>query len=509
MFAAHTHPITRSLFASQNGVGGQALGWLGTSALLLVMAAPGSAKDVRLSIPKHTKPTPVQQLNQEGVRAVEKHDYKKAKTLFYKAYLLDPNDPFTLNNLGYVAELDGQVDRAERYYALAASQSSDAVVYKSTEKDSIGKPVNQIAGNAADSEMQINRANVYAIGLLQKDRAPEADLALQKALKLDPNNPFTLNNLGYAKEKEGELEDAYRYYMNAARQNSTTPIVVTLHASWRGKGISDIASKNADKVKILMQREQDVPAQVARFNTRGVAAINRNDYKLAREYFESAYKLDPKNAFALNNMGYLAELDGDRESADFYYGKAKEADQSSMRVAYATRKDAEGMKLAAVANGSDDAVVKATEEAAEVRRQQGGSVVLRNRDNSLVVEPAIPPRPEPSQPIRSEENPVPANGGLLQPLPDNQQPGAQPQPPTQQPPPPQGNGGLLMPLPDDQQPGAQPQQPQSSPPPQQQTQPQASPQVANPQGGLLMPLPDDQQPAVVQQPQSQGQPPPK
>ena len=35
-------------------------------------------------------------------------------------------------------------------------------------------------------------------------------------------------------------------------------------------------------------------------------------------------------------MGYLAEMDGDRETADYYYDKAREADQSSMKVAYAT-----------------------------------------------------------------------------------------------------------------------------------------------------------------------------
>ena len=91
-----------------------------------------------------------------------------------------------------------------------------------------------------------------------------------------------------------------------------------------------------------MAREQDTTAQVARLNTRGVAAINRNDYKLARQYFEKAYKLDPKNAFALNNMGYLAEIDGDRETADYYYGKAREADQSSMKVAYATPQGCRG-----------------------------------------------------------------------------------------------------------------------------------------------------------------------
>src|SRR5512135_2505793 len=187
--------------------------------LLVALATVAAAKDVRISIPKRSKPTPVQKLNQEGVKEVQKHNYKKAKALFYKAYLIDPNDPFTLNNLGYIAELEGQADRAERYYSLAQEQGSDALVFKSTEPAAVGKPVGQLAGNAADTKMQVNRINVYAIGLLQKDQAPQADLALQKALKLDPSNPFTLNNLGYAREKQGELEQAYRFYTQAANQH--------------------------------------------------------------------------------------------------------------------------------------------------------------------------------------------------------------------------------------------------------------------------------------------------
>jgi len=457
-------------------------------------------KDVRLSIPKRTKPTPVQKLNQEGVKELQKRQYKKAKATFYKAYLIDPNDPFTLNNLGYIAELEGQADRAERYYSLAQAQGSDAIVYKSTERAAVGKPVDQIAGNAADNKMQVNRINVAAIGLLQKDQAPQADLVLQKALKLDPTNPFTLNNLGYAREKEGELEQAYKFYSEAASQHSDTPIVVSMRPSWRGKPISEIAASNASKVQNVMEHEQNVSAKVARLNTRGVAAINRNDYKLAKQYFQEAYKLDPKNAFALNNMGYLAELDGDKETADFYYDKAREANQSSMKVAYASRKDVEGMKLASVANDSDDAVNKAIDEAAALRRAQGGPVVLRYRNNQPVLEPAIPPKPV--QP----ENPTPAPSGneILQPLPENEQPPAAR--PYGQPPlgnaPANSGGGLLQPLPEDEQPPAA--QGQGAQPP---------------QGGIIEPLPDNQQPPAAQgsgqqqqqpnvprPPQSQSQP---
>src|SRR4051812_45180701 len=145
------------------------------------MAGAAFAGDIHLKLPKKSHPTPVQKLNQDGVKAVEKHDYKKAKKLFYQAYLLDPDDPFTLNNLGYMAELDGEIDRAQRYYALAAEQNSDAVVDRATIKKAEGKAVAQVAGSAADDQMRVNRLNVYAIGLLEKDRAPEADVALQKA----------------------------------------------------------------------------------------------------------------------------------------------------------------------------------------------------------------------------------------------------------------------------------------------------------------------------------------
>jgi Flp pilus assembly protein TadD len=100
------------------GLIGASLGW----------ASRATAGDLKITLPKRSHLTPVQRLNQEGVQAVRKHSYEKAETLFYRAYLLDPDDPFTLNNLGYISELQGQVDRALSFYALAGKQTTDAVV---------------------------------------------------------------------------------------------------------------------------------------------------------------------------------------------------------------------------------------------------------------------------------------------------------------------------------------------------------------------------------------------
>ena len=99
--------------------------------LAILASVPASAGDIKITIPRHSKLTPVQRLNREGVEAIRQHKYSKAESLFYKAYLLDPDDPFTLNNLGYISEMQGEIDRAQRFYSLAAEQSSDAVIDRS------------------------------------------------------------------------------------------------------------------------------------------------------------------------------------------------------------------------------------------------------------------------------------------------------------------------------------------------------------------------------------------
>src|SRR5947207_3136843 len=179
--------------------------------LSIVVAQTLGAQDhqLRIPLPKKSKYTPVQALNRDGVQALKGHHIDKAKRLFYKAYLIDPNDP------------------------------------------------------------------------------------------------FTLNNMGYAREKEGELEDAIKYYNQAAMTGARDPIVMALNKDWRGRPIGEVAARNAEKTRKELEKGEDKRATVARLNLRGVSALNRNDRDAARGYFQKAYKMDADNAFALNNMGYL------------------------------------------------------------------------------------------------------------------------------------------------------------------------------------------------------------
>ena len=74
--------------------------------------------------------------------------------------------------------------------------------------------------------LQVNHANVEAVRLLSQGRASEADLMLQQALKTDPN-VYTLNNLGAAKEMEGENEEALKLYDRASRTTNASAVVTS------------------------------------------------------------------------------------------------------------------------------------------------------------------------------------------------------------------------------------------------------------------------------------------
>lgn len=377
---------------------GLLLGALGTG-----VVPSANAGDLRITIPKRSRLTPVQRLNREGVEAINKHQYEKAKALFYEAYLFDPGDPFTLNNIGYVAELEGQAERAQQFYSLASGQATGALIDRASSSRLEGESLQNAISAVRDAPMQINRANVNAVRLLSEGRVQEADELLQRTLALDPGNGFTLNNMGVVKESQGEYGEALRYYDAAANAHVEDPVVVTVNEAWRGKPLSQMARESAAKLRFRMHDLQSNDAKVALLNLRGVSAMNRNDWPAAWQYFSQAYKLSPGNAFSLNNQGFMAEMDGDLESAQTFYRAARSADGAADRVGLATRRHVEGEKLFSVADESEGQVSDAIEAVQIARRRRHGPIQLKRRDGQPLTEPTAP---APSTPPPTEPAPT-------------------------------------------------------------------------------------------------------
>ncbi len=172
-----------------------------------------------------------------------------------------------------------------------------------------------------------------------------------------------------------------------------------MNRSWRGKPLSQMAQSSAARLRKRMRDLTSDDAQVALLNLRGVSALNRNDWRTAQEDFAKAYKLAPDNAFSLNNQGYVAEMNGDIESAQDFYRQARSAGGASTRVGIASRPGAEGMRLAAVADESDGQVsnvIKAKNEARH--RQNRGLIQLKRRDGTPVPSNPSPTEQTPPQP---------------------------------------------------------------------------------------------------------------
>lgn len=153
---------------------------------------------------------------------------------------------------------------------------------------------------------------------------------------------------------------------------------------------------------------------------RGVSAINRNDWSAAKQDFLEAYSLHPDSAFSLNNVGYVAEKRGDLETAQFFYSKARKADNANARVGLATDRSAQGKPLLAIAKQSDLKVDIQLDQLSEAARRQTGPVQLLHRDNTPVV-----PGPAPGQ-LSSPEQSLP-NQSLTQPSSTPPSPGSIPQ----------------------------------------------------------------------------------
>ena len=99
-------------------------------------------------------------------------------------------------------------------------------------------------------------------------------------------------------------------------------------------------------------------------------------------------------------MGYLAELDGDKETAQLYYERAKSGAQSDRRITVASDPHIEGKRLEAVATSSDQGIDQRLAAAQEARRRSTNApVTLYSRGFSQT--------PPPPAEIPKEETPQP------------------------------------------------------------------------------------------------------
>jgi Flp pilus assembly protein TadD len=235
--------------------------------------ALNSLKDVTLR---------VNRMNVEAIGLLSENRDSEADLLLQQALSLDPHNTFTLNNLGVAKEALGDYDGALKYYHAAAAAHSTEPIVVTLNHTWRGKPVSKMAAESA-KQLQARMQNVdtaegraelltlQGVSATNRNDWSAAKQDFLKAYSLDPNSAFSLNNLGYVSERDGDLETAQFFYAKAEKADDANARVgLATQSSAAGKHLVAVATDSDLKVDDVLdqnkqaRRQQAAPIQLNR-----------------------------------------------------------------------------------------------------------------------------------------------------------------------------------------------------------------------------------------------------
>jgi protein O-mannosyl-transferase len=151
--------------------------------------------------------------------------YKDHETLWRETLRRNPNTWLAHNNLGFILERQGEIDKAIGYYrrAIELEPNQDKaysnlayVLISRGQLDEAGKVyLQQLRIRPNDVNTQINLGNVlYSLGRLQ-----EAENHFRQALQIKPADADAHSNLGIVLVSQGKVDEAISHLRQAVKLN--------------------------------------------------------------------------------------------------------------------------------------------------------------------------------------------------------------------------------------------------------------------------------------------------
>jgi tetratricopeptide (TPR) repeat protein len=136
-------------------------------------------------------------LNLEGVSALNHNQPDKAEQYFRQAYQLDPQNAFSLNNMGFLSELLGDQETAADFYTRARrGDQSGSAVSAASRHEMVGEAVSQVASSntqAAEASLQAlaeaKRRKREPVVLRRRDNTPVVNHPPENTPETQSPNP--------------------------------------------------------------------------------------------------------------------------------------------------------------------------------------------------------------------------------------------------------------------------------------------------------------------------------
>jgi Flp pilus assembly protein TadD len=227
----------------------------------------------------------VNHINVQAIGLLSENRNSEASQLLQQALTMDSRNPFTLNNLGVADEAAGNYEDALKYFDEAAALHSSEPVVVTLDRTWRGKPVSEMAAESArklekllkatdSAEAQAALLTVRGVSATNRNDWQSARRDFLKAYSLDPNSAFSLNNLGYVSERDGDLETAQFFYMKAQQAGDANARVgLATASSAEGEHVNVIAGDSDQKVGGELDRYK----QARRAQPAGDVELERRD----------------------------------------------------------------------------------------------------------------------------------------------------------------------------------------------------------------------------------------
>ena len=179
-------------------------------------------------------------------------------------------------------------------------------------------------------EKRIKKYVVYsnlAVIYCMKNRIEEMIMLLKEALRLNPNYPEGLANLGLALQKQADLPGAIQLYKKAlAIKPDFLNALLNLGNALLEQGELQ-AAVDCYKQALTI----DPKSLVALINV-GTASAKQRELQAAIDYYKQALTIDPKSLVVLKNLGNALKEQGELQAAIDYYKQALAIDPQSLAV---------------------------------------------------------------------------------------------------------------------------------------------------------------------------------
>ena len=166
-----------------------------------------------------------------------------------------------------------------------------------------------------------------AVIYYMKNRIEETIILLKEALRLNPNYPEGLTNLGVALQKQADLSGAIQLYKKAlAIKPDFLNALLNLALALKEQGELQAAIDYYKQVLAIN------PKSLMVLKNLGNALVEQGELEEAIRYYKQALAIDPKSLVVLNKLGNALKEQEEFQVAIYYYEQALAIDPKSISV---------------------------------------------------------------------------------------------------------------------------------------------------------------------------------